>query len=100
MIQLNKKKLNKSQMTVVITAAALLILIIAYVVINAVINPMKPDDNNSTSTVTPEIEAGEALYNNRAVVYPFVSKSNMISIAVSSHVDAFAISRPGDKESG
>lgn len=94
MIQNNKKKLNKSQLSLIITAAVLVILIVAYLIINAVINSSKKNEDNTQTTVTPEIESGEALYNNRAVVYPFVSKSNIVSIAVSSHVDAFAMSRP------
>lgn len=94
MIQNNKKKLNKSQLSVIITAAALILLIIAYLIINAVLSSGEDIANDPSTTVTPEIESGEALYNNRAVVYPFVSKSNIISIAVSSHVDAFAMSRP------
>ena len=98
MIQNVKKKLNKSQLTVIITAAVLLLLIVAYLIINAVLNS-KSNSSGTNTTVTPKIEAGEALYNNRAVVYPFVSKSDIISIAVSSHVDAFAMSRP-EKDEG
>ena len=94
MVQNVKKKLNKTQLSVIITAAILVFLIVAYIIINAIVSSANKNNGGNQTTVTPEIESGEALYNNRAVVYPFVSKSDIISIAVSSHVDAFAMSRP------
>lgn len=95
MIQI-KKKISKKQLTIILTASLLVILIAAYAIMSAIISSgvAGSGGGDSNSTEPPEIKDGEAIYNGRAVVYPYVSKGNIVSVAVSSHVDAFVMSRP------
>lgn len=92
MISVNKTKIDKKYLSVIVTASVLAFLIIAYVVINA-ISGIAAGTNQGGST-PPEIMDGEGIYNNTATVYPYISKSQIISIAVMGHNDSFVISRP------
>ena len=101
MIKVEKRKIGKKSLAIIITASVLALLIAAYVIMSAVISSQSPGSGSgSAGSGIPEIKDGEAIYNNTAVVYPYISKSKIISVAVSSHKDAFVMSRPEGEEQG
>lgn len=91
-----KNKLGKKHIAIIITASVLVLLIGAYVLLSALINSGVFGSGGPSASRPPEVLEGESVYNNRPVAYPYIAKSNMISIAVSSHKDAFVMSRPED----
>lgn len=102
MIQV-KKGLSKKHLAIIITASVLALLITGYIVVEAIINSRTTDGGNS-GVNRPEILEGEDIYSNAAVVYPYVPKANIISIAVTSyddengHRESFAMIRPEIKD--
>ena len=93
MIIVQNKKLSKKHLAIIITASVLALLIIASIVVNAVVGAYQSSLQGSGGSTPPEIIAGEAILNNRGVVYPYVSSGNIVSVAVDSHVDEFVMMR-------
>lgn len=93
LVQINKK-MHKKKLAIILTASLLVLLIASYAIMSAVISSGVANSGGQNTTDIPEIKDGEAIYNGRAVVYPYVSKANIVSVAVSSHLDAFVMSRP------
>ncbi len=104
MIQVKKKKFGKKELGIVICASVLLLLIVGYAVINSLINAgvFNGNANNGGSSVSAptDIREGESVFNNHGVVYPYLPKSNILSVTVQSHNDSFIMRRPGTDEEG
>ncbi len=99
MIELSKKKIGKKQLAIIITAGVLALLIAAYVIISAVMNAAG-NGGSQTGAGKPEYDAdiGESVYMNTPTAYPYVAKSNILSIAVGSHKDTFTMMRAKDSD--
>lgn len=97
MIQVKKKKLDKKQLTIIITASVLVFLIIGYAVISTLISSGIIGSAGGGSSQRPEVLEGESIVNGMSAAYPYIAKSNILSVAVSSHKDAFYMFR--DKNS-
>ncbi len=99
MIQVKNKKLNKKQLTIIITASVLAFLIIAYAVISTLISSgLIGDNNGGGSSQRPEVLDGESIINGMSAAYPYIAKSSLLSVAVSSHKDAFYMFRDKNDE--
>lgn len=98
MIQVKKTKLDKKHLAIIITASVLALLIVAYAIISTLISSgLIGDSGNNNSKNPPEILEGEAILNNRGIVYPYISTANIISVAVGSkdaEKDSFMMTRP------
>lgn len=98
MIQVKKTKLDKKHLAIIITASVLVLLIVAYAIISTLITSgLIGDSGNTNSKNPPEILEGEAILNNRGIVYPYISSADIISIAVGSkdpEKDSFLMTRP------
>lgn len=97
MIQKKMKRFGKKHIAVIITALTLALLIAAYVIISAILPTLSKDEETDKDT-PPEVLAGEAVYGNLAVIYPYVAPSSLISVAVESHEDVFMMTKPKDSD--
>lgn len=94
MIQVKKKKLDKKQLTIVITASVLAFLIIAYAVVSMLISSGVIGGAGDGSSKPIEVLEGESIANGKAVAYPYISRKNIVSVAVNNHNDTFSMTKP------
>ncbi len=107
MIQKTNKKFGKRYIAIAATALTLVLLIVAYIVINAILPGLLPGEEES-QTDPPEIIAGEAIYGNRATIYPYLSPEEILAVQVDKYLkdeesdetvkDSYMMSKPKDDE--
>ncbi len=96
MIQVNKKKLTRKNLSIIITASVLALLIAAYVIISAVISAMSGSPNNPKPPEVME-EIGEAVSGGSTLAYPSFKNSEIEGIVVDSHNGRFAMYRSDEE---
>jgi len=89
---IEKKKLNKSQITIICLLAATVLLFVGYLAISHIISSRNTDTGN-TGTNIPTVMPGESIYLNRPIAYPSVEEGKILLLEVRNENGEFGITR-------
>ena len=98
MIQIEKKKISKKNLSIIITASVLAALILAYVIISAVINSLSGGGNNNTEKPVVNESIGEAVSGTATLAFANYSNTEIEGIVIDSHNGKFSIYRSDDEQ--
>ena len=91
-----KKKLNKTQITIICLIVATVLLFAGYLVVYKIASSRNNGSSNNT-TQLPTIQEGESLYLNRPVAYPTVEENRIVFIEVKNDSGQFRVTRYPDE---